>query len=428
MIAMNPDTVVIHCHFPKFHEQMQPFMKKLQPVGALADPSPITHHGMTLVTYPDRTRGQWLAFHYLMTPTTDSPQALALEFRLYHGAINPKSNQWPIEITFHSTILWLIPFPELWATLHHVLRALVEDPKELYDENGESRWQFRLSRVDLAVDTDLLPMGRLEDAEFLTRARHRSRYGTQQVPDEERQPEEALPVTNPEISFASGREVTGYRFGKGNLLIRIYNKWEEVSAKVSYKQDKRFFAQLWAQQGWDKTQDVWRIEIQLRREALHELVTADGNALTALTVPQALQALPGFLPYFLLDWLTLRQKTAHKNPARWPIHPIWEAIVTTASQSAPTGSRLLLPPQFNAEKLAQSLLGYLSSFALAIQVWDASFFDDLPDRLGDVLHLTREEVLDYLETAMIKKATTYHIALPGQLLPSKTKNEEAVYE
>jgi hypothetical protein len=50
------------------------------------------------------------------------------------------------------------------------------------------------------------------------------------------------------------------------MLARIYNKTEEIKTT-----GKDWFKTAWFENGWDGKKDVWRIEFQLRREALKEL-------------------------------------------------------------------------------------------------------------------------------------------------------------
>jgi hypothetical protein len=418
---MNPDTLVIHADRPKCQAKCQAVIDALQPYAKVDEPTTVTVNGITMTTYPERSKGHWLAFHVPMTPTKDSTQAVPLEFRIYTQPIAPKSNMWPVEITLHSTILWVFPFQEIWITILATLRRLTRDAEE---------WQFRLSRVDMAIDTDELDLAHLDEAEFVTRAHRRAKY-TQQYNEQDSDTvdaldEESLFTTSPGMVFTHGQVTTGYRFGKGRLLVRIYNKWEEISARVSYKQDKRFFAQLWQSHGWDMTRDVWRIEVQLRREILHELITEDGEILSAMRIPHAIQTLPGFLPYFLIEWLSLREKSPHAKPSRWPLHPEWTRIIATAAESAPAGQRFYLPPAFNAQKLAQTILGYLSSFALAAETWNDDFFPTLPVLLGEALGLSPAGVIATLETAIRKKAEKYHMALPGTLTDDAAWQEVAI--
>ena len=155
-----------------------------------------------------------------------------------------------------------------------------------------------------------------------------------------------------------------------------------------------------------------RLEIQLRRPVLRELTRADGRTLDTLSVPETMQALPGFLPYFLLDWLSLRIPNEDKNKWRWPVDPLWLQMVHQATHQQLAGSRQFLQPQFNAPVLARTIMGYLASFALAMHTWDDSFFTTLPDLLAASTEQTPEDVWAMIQTAMEEKSEKYHITRP----------------
>ena len=71
--------------------------------------------------------------------------------------------------------------------------------------------------------------------------------------------------TNPSMFYA-GRVCTGFSFGKGDEMLRIYNK----SIEIQKNPEKRFIEPLvWEQcKDYKKHEVVWRIEVQYRREKL----------------------------------------------------------------------------------------------------------------------------------------------------------------
>lgn len=84
-----------------------------------------------------------------------------------------------------------------------------------------------------------------------------------------------------------GNRFTGFALGKGDEMLRLYNK----TIEVSQKKEKAFIQVLsWEYNpDFDKTQNVWRIEFQLRRERLKQLLGNDGlldsldNVLSSIT-------------------------------------------------------------------------------------------------------------------------------------------------
>jgi hypothetical protein len=83
-------------------------------------------------------------------------------------------------------------------------------------------------------------------------------------------------------AFTDGTTFTGFVFGSGPVLARIYNK----SYQARQKLDDGYFALLAERNGetFDPAQDVWRLEYQLRREGVKgfklysEPDTADDDA------------------------------------------------------------------------------------------------------------------------------------------------------
>lgn len=71
-----------------------------------------------------------------------------------------------------------------------------------------------------------------------------------------------------------GNRFTGFAIGRGDEMLRIYNKTVEIAKK----KEKAFIEVLaWSQNpDFDKTRNVWRIEFQLRRERLKHLLGSNG--------------------------------------------------------------------------------------------------------------------------------------------------------
>lgn len=71
-----------------------------------------------------------------------------------------------------------------------------------------------------------------------------------------------------------GNKFTGFTLGKGDEMLRIYNKTTEISQK----KEKAFIEVLaWSYNpNFNKARNVWRIEFQLRRERLKHLLGNNG--------------------------------------------------------------------------------------------------------------------------------------------------------
>jgi len=188
------------------------------------------------------------------------------------------------------------------------LTAWDERTGEVYDEP----WVERVSRIDLAVDWQPGPGGWLPNLE-----RDLDRFVTRAI---KRRADVAA------VLHKKRERLTGLSFGKTPLMVRIYDRVEEL--RVS---EKTWMRELWertaarAGLAFDAYGPVWRLEAQLSRPVLREL-RVDGQALDdADSVLAALSAIWG---YVTGDWLRLAVPQADSNRSRWPTDPCWQALRT----------------------------------------------------------------------------------------------------
>lgn len=110
----------------------------------------------------------------------------------------------------------------------------------------------------------------------------------------------------------SGSVPQTFQYGKGALVLRVYNKTAELASS-----HKSWLREVWATcEGYDPQRDVWRVEAQLRREALESLGchnTADAFAMLPDLFASA------------LAWCELRVPDG-VNPSRWQRSPIWDEL------------------------------------------------------------------------------------------------------
>jgi len=103
-----------------------------------------------------------------------------------------------------------------------------------------------------------------------------------------------------------------FMFGKGQIVVRVYNKTREIAVKGG-----TWRAALWDScQGYRSDQDVWRFEVQYRREALKELDAASAH--------DAFCKLDGLLGYGL-GWANLRVPEGQSSD-RWQEDARWTAL------------------------------------------------------------------------------------------------------
>jgi hypothetical protein len=138
-----------------------------------------------------------------------------------------------------------------------------------------------------------------------------------------------------------GRKFTGYSFGAGDLMARLYDKKAEIA-----RSGKRWFGGVWAAGGAVQDDPVWRIEFQLRGDTLRELVCAVQDPRYQVVATRAtdwhviLTSLDGLWSYLTArtgrGWLDLRdppESAAEIRRAetlgrfeRWPRSQAWIAV------------------------------------------------------------------------------------------------------
>lgn len=142
------------------------------------------------------------------------------------------------------------------------------------------------------------------------------------------------------------RKVQTFRFGEGELVLRIYNKVDEIQEKSA----KTWFFDLW---GCDE--NVWRIEWQVRKEWL--------RTFGIRTFADLLERQGDLLRVLVNDHTTLRIKTQDSNRSRWPLHPLWSDLQQRVAQMNGLGVVKELDPAALLDeremRIAISVYGYL---------------------------------------------------------------------
>ncbi len=143
------------------------------------------------------------------------------------------------------------------------------------------------------------------------------------------------------------------QFGTGSTVVRIYDK----VAEIKQESDKYWFFDLWGQ-----SDDVWRIEAQIRGPRLKK-----GGIRTL----EDLDALTGdLLREVFSKHTTLRMPTADPNRSRWPLAPLWHSLQGAIAQIPQTGLVEAYDPkqdlEWRRQKASQSLYGYLKHYGCLV--------------------------------------------------------------
>jgi hypothetical protein len=173
---------------------------------------------------------------------------------------------------------------------------------------------------------------------------------------------------------------------KSPIQLRIYNKGLEVKQGGV----KLWFLELWQR---ETTEDIWRIEFQLRRPALKQFGV---NSLDDLKEKQA-----GLWTYLTTKWFSLRLPDNDKAE-RKTIHPFWSSVQDVFKQDSPDsqiqrvyGSSSSASPEWHLSHID----GCLSSFAAHLGITNR---DDALQELQS--RLARRDNAAAFETACRKKA------------------------
>lgn len=145
-------------------------------------------------------------------------------------------------------------------------------------------------------------------------------------------------------------KVQTFRFGEDDVVLRIYNKSDEITEKSA----KTWFYPLWGIES-----DVWRIEWQIRKLILRYV---------GIYTFEDLQERQGDLLRLMVEQHTsLRVKSTDSNRSRWPMHPLWLDLQERVGQMPGLGVvRELDMPGLLDERMmhiAISLYGYMKRIA-----------------------------------------------------------------
>lgn len=189
----------------------------------------------------------------------------------------------PITVRFLSSYLW--SFGVIQAYLNFL---------KWFNNFSVDVQSTKLSRVDPSLDADEISFKQKDAMGIVTRAKGKTQHFVDEI-------------------YTSGRTFSGFTVGRGNpILARIYNKTFEIN-----NSGKLWFRDIWRNNGWDENKPVWRVEFQVRRQALIEfgIPTFDLFA----------DKQDELWAYLTQEWLSLR-KPCSDNISRWKLTTKWMKV------------------------------------------------------------------------------------------------------
>lgn len=168
-----------------------------------------------------------------------------------------------------------------------------------------------------------------------------------------------------EAHYING-QFSGWSVGLGgNIVLRLYNKTLELKTSK-----KDYLKPIWISAGWDGTEDIWRLEFQVRGQAIGEKDNKQLHILLCL--------LDSLWDYCIKEWCRLTIPNANDTRrARWPTHPLW-LVLSEIDWGGLETVPLMKPVKSRApsdEALFVNGLGAITSFMAreGIEDWSEGF-------------------------------------------------------
>ncbi|WP_114311605.1 hypothetical protein [Thermus caldifontis] len=205
--------------------------------------------------------------------------------------------------------------------------------------------RVQVSRADVFVDIDVEPgTFQIEDLHrFTSRSHVRGFYSLggaepgeagpapQEGPMSNTPPQKRLEVPGSWVegleqasAFVYRRQWSGFVFGRGPLMARVYSKSVEATVKPA----TRYLLAMYEELGDEPLREVVRVEFQLTTEALREMVV-EGDGTDLRDWDTFLWALPSVWAYLTGAWLVLRDGDRAHRYGRLrdvPVDPVWVRV------------------------------------------------------------------------------------------------------
>jgi len=209
----------------------------------------------------------------------------------------------------------------------------VQKINQFLKENIISAYQIKISEIHLHCDVQGYTFSVLDFHRIKSRSRNNRYYNDEN--------------SSTDSFYQNGRKFQGFMRGGGDYLMRVYNKTKEIKKFPN----KSFIETLWKTHPcYDSSKEVFRIEFQLRREKLKNMVINDeildgfevilnnlnniwsrcleDFSLRDLDDKNTLEIMLGYKTAKDGSKLLLESETVRKRFQRSEIHPLWHTIKT----------------------------------------------------------------------------------------------------
>ncbi|MBI4968121.1 MAG: hypothetical protein HZC25_08365 [Rhodospirillales bacterium] len=166
-----------------------------------------------------------------------------------------------------------------------------------------------------------------------------------------------------------------FQIGTSDVVVRVYDK----VAEIEQASEKGWFFDLWGQ---DRC--VWRVEFQIRGERLKRAGIRTLEDLNLLG--------PDLLREIATHHTRLCKPSSDSNRSRWPLHPLWQALLEAIAAMPQTGLIADIQPEkaidWRLWNQSKSVYGYLKGMTALVMERDS--LDQPPDldaALGPIIDL-----------------------------------------
>jgi len=179
------------------------------------------------------------------------------------------------------------------------------------------------------------------------------------------------------------RRFTGVHMGKGSLMLRIYDKVNELKRKRATNK-QQIFSEIWGVKSYDEL-PVTRVEYQIRRPRLREFIDPDNN-LKIDTVSDLVQSLKSLWRYLTTEWSRHSDSSVNRNhnQSKAKISEFWSKVQAVV-WSGVFGLVRMHPAKHRDIDLLRSMArGCLMSVCASLEVE--------PDDIDKIVHLCKDVI------------------------------------
>ena len=200
----------------------------------------------------------------------------------------------------------------------------------------------------------------------------------------------------------TNRRFTGIDIGKGNLMLRVYDKVTELKrTRAIHKQ--QIFSEIWGTKQYDD-QSVTRVEYQVRRPKLREFADSEDKRID--TVADLAGALRSLWAYLTTEWTrhTSSPVNRNHNQAKAKVSEFWQKVQAVVWTGVFGYVRTHPVKHKDIVMLRKQARGILMSVCASLEVE--------PDDIDKIVHLCKEVIEEDLhayfedEKAFIDKMIT----------------------